>query len=704
MRENVHAQEWYTYRTMAIQILSQDVAAKIAAGEVVERPANVAKELIENSLDAGANEVQVEIRQGGQRLLQVTDDGHGIPAAELPLAAQRHATSKLDSAADLDCITSFGFRGEALYSIAAVSHLTLRSRRSDAETGAELHVEGGRVTRNQPAGLPPGTIVTVENIFFNTPARRKFLRRPATEAGNIAAIVQRYALAYPSCRFKFVTDGKLTFFTDGSGRVDDALAKIYGRENAQQMIGVGRIGEKAADRRERTAASEQFESLSQRERQAEKDEVEFMSDPAPSRVPASPPATGNSAHRHAGPASSAGHGAVQVSGYVSPLSFTRPTRAQINLFINRRYVEDRSLTHAVVQAYHTLLPVGRFPLAVLFIDLDPSEVDVNVHPRKTEVRFVDSNKVFRAVQNSVRRAVTESAGVPTMGLGKEGERPAASQVFSHVEDFDPHGADHVRQSGWSARRQAILNAGVGRQPSVPSDMPSAGQPGADPLPDEPNAQADVSPQAAGQSEESPRHDVQALPPLRVVGQAGAMYVVAEGPEGLYLIDQHAAHERILYEKYMAQRARGGTDGGTARQGLLTPISLHVGNALAGMVAQHVDTLNAVGFDVEHFGGDTFLVRAVPGVLSNQDAERALNEIVQGLVENRDLVGEALEARLVKMVCKRASIKAGQILSDIEMKELVRQLEACRSPRTCPHGRPTMLQLSSGELERAFKRT
>ena len=704
MRENVHAQEWYTYRTMAIQILSQDVAAKIAAGEVVERPANVAKELIENSLDAGANEVQVEIRQGGQRLLQVTDDGHGIPAAELPLAAQRHATSKLDSAADLDCITSFGFRGEALYSIAAVSHLTLRSRRSDAETGAELHVEGGRVTRNQPAGLPAGTIVTVENIFFNTPARRKFLRRPATEAGNIAAIVQRYALAYPSCRFKFVTDGKLTFFTDGSGRVDDALAKIYGRENAQQMIGVGRIGEKAEDRRERTAASEQFESLSQRERQAEKDEIEFMSDPAESRVPASPPAAGNPAHRPAGSASSAGPGGVQVSGYVSTLSFTRPTRAQINLFINRRYVEDRSLTHAVVQAYHTLLPVGRFPLAVLFIDLDPSEVDVNVHPRKTEVRFVDSNRVFRAVQNSVRRAVTESAGVPTMGLGKEGERPAASQVFPHVEDFDPHGADHVRQSGWSARRQAILNAGVGRQPSVPSEMPGAGQPGADPLPDEPNAQADVSPQAAGQSEESPRHDVQALPPLRVVGQAGAMYVVAEGPEGLYLIDQHAAHERILYEKYMAQRASGGTDGGTARQGLLTPIYLHVGNALAGMVAQHVDTLNAVGFDVEHFGGDTFLVRAVPGVLSNQDAERALNEIVQGLVENRDLVGEALEARLVKMVCKRASIKAGQILSDIEMKELVRQLEACRSPRTCPHGRPTMLQLSSGELERAFKRT
>ncbi len=690
---------------MAIQILSQDVAAKIAAGEVVERPANVAKELIENSLDAGANEVQVEIREGGQRLLQVTDDGHGIPAAELPLAAQRHATSKLGSAADLDRITSFGFRGEALYSIAAVSQLTLKSRHSDAETGAELHIHGGRVTRNQPAGLPVGTIVTVENIFFNTPARRKFLRRPTTEAGNIAAIVQRYALAYPSCRFKFVTDGKLSFFTEGTGRVDEVLAKIYGRENAQQMIGVGRLQEKAAAHQAGTTASEQSDRCSQRERQPAKDEVDFMSDSADSRIPTSPLAAGNSAHRPAGLASSASLGGVQVSGYVSSISLTRPTRAQINIFINRRYVEDRSLTHAVVQAYHTLLPVGRFPLAVLFVDLDPSEVDVNVHPRKTEVRFVDSNKVFRAVQGSVRRAVIESTGVPTVDLGEEGERAAALQVFLPTEGSDPQEPDHVRQSGWSARRHAILNAGVGRQPAKPFDMPRAEQPGADPLLDESNAQSDdLPPQTAGESEESPRHDEQTLPPLRVVGQAGAMYVVAEGPEGLYLIDQHAAHERILYEKYMARRASGGTDGGTARQGLLTPISIYVGNALAGLVAQHLDTLNAVGFDVEHFGGDTFLVRAVPSVLSNQDAERALNEIVQGLAENRDLVGEELEARLVKMVCKRASIKAGQILSDIEMKELVRQLETCQSPRTCPHGRPTMLQLSSGELERAFKRT
>ena len=686
---------------MAIQILSQDVAAKIAAGEVVERPANVAKELIENSLDAGATEVQVEIREGGQRLLQVTDDGHGIPAAELPLAAQRHATSKLYSAADLDCITSFGFRGEALFSIAAVSRLTLRSRHSAAESGAELHIEGGAVMRNQPAGLPVGTVVSVENIFFNMPARRKFLRRPTTEASHIAAIVQRYALAYPACRFKYVSDGKLSFLTEGTGRIDDVLSKIYGREIAHQMIGVGR------SREDHAADSDQVGKTSQPERQPVEDEISFMADFDESPAPGSGPAIGKAEDRRMVPAPTSGLAGVRVSGYVSLLSLTRPTRAHINLFVNRRYVEDRSLTHAVVQAYHTLLPVGRYPLAVLFVELDPAEVDVNVHPRKTEVRFVDSNKIFRAVQRSVRRAIIDSAGVPEMPLAGEGERPADTPAEPPTDGFDSQATFQPHQSGWSARRNAILGAGIGRQPTIPFDMPRADQPDAEPLLNAPNPPpvATAPPTATTAESDAPPRDVeQTLPPLRVVGQAGAMYVVAEGPEGLYLIDQHAAHERILYEKFMAQRESGGVSRGIPRQGLLAPISLHVGDARAGLVAQHLNELDAIGFGVEHFGGDTFLVRAIPSVLSDQDSERALDEIVQGLAEYRDLVGEELEARLVKMVCKRASIKAGQILSDIEMKELVRQLEQCRSPRTCPHGRPTMLQLSAGELERAFKRT
>ena len=293
----------------------------------------------------------------------------------------------------------------------------------------------------------------------------------------------------------------------------------------------------------------------------------------------------------------------------------------------------------------------------------------------------------------------DNASVPELPLAGQGERPAD-------EEGEPPSV-HLDQSGWAARRQSILNAGMGRQPAMPFDTPDANPPETEPPPTvRPPLPDNASPPAppANEPDAPPPDPAQTLPPLRVVGQAGAMYVVAEGPEGLYLIDQHAAHERILYEKFMAQRAQGGAGEEIARQGLLEPISLHVGDARAGLVAQHLSELNAIGFGVEHFGGDTFLVRAIPGALSNQNAERALDEIVQGLAENRDLVGEELEARLVKMVCKRASIKAGQILSDIEMKELVRQLEQCRAPRTCPHGRPTMLQLSAGELERAFKRS
>ncbi len=643
---------------MAIELLSQDVAAKIAAGEVVERPANVAKELIENSLDAGASAVRVEIREGGQRLLRVSDDGHGIPASELELAVARHATSKLRSAADLDAIATLGFRGEALYSIAAVSRMRLGSRARGSDAGAEVLVEGGSVQHNRSAGLPFGTVVTVENIFFNVPARRKFLRRPATEAGHMAAIVQCYALAYPACRFQYLNEGKLAFSTDGNGRVIDVMTKIYGRESAQQLIDVGGMREGSGSA-----------GLGARQAPGADWEVSFMADEAPA-----------SAGTRAG---------VSVGGYVSLPSLTRASRAQIDLFVNRRYVEDRSLTHAVVQAYHTLLPVGRFPLAALFVELEASEVDVNVHPRKTEVRFADARSVFTAVQRAVRQAVVGGAGVPDLPSRRDSSLSLAG------ED----------RSGWAARRQSILDAGTGRQPVMPADLPYNRAPDTDPLSAPGGRQPDSGGTAALKADEetAPADPEQSLPPLRVVGQAGAMYVIAEGPEGLYLIDQHAAHERILYEKFMAQREQSGGPA-AARQGLLEPITLHVGDVRAGLVVQHLAELNAVGFSVEHFGGDTFLVRAVPSALSHQDCERVLDEIVQGLAENRDLVGEELEARLVKMVCKRASIKAGQILSDIEMKELVRQLEQCAAPRTCPHGRPTMLQLRAGELERAFKRT
>lgn len=640
---------------MPIQILVPEVASKIAAGEVVERPSNVVKELLENSIDAGATEVRVEAREGGRRLLRVVDNGHGIPADEIPLAFERHATSKLNTVDDLNHIATFGFRGEALYSIAAVSQVTLTSRHYEQPFATSIRVEGGVAQAPTRAGAPIGTTVTVENLFYNVPARQKFLRTAATESGQIAAIIQHYALAYPERRFSFVNDGRLVFQSTGNGDLRDVLIMLYGRDNAQQMVSLTGVAASSAHSLDNLAL-----------------DVDFRSDASTVSTSTTPSQTG-----------------AHVRGYVSLPSLTRANRSAIDIFVNRRYVEDRSLTHAVVQAYHTLLPVGRYPVAVVFVDIDPSQVDVNVHPQKTQVRFVEERSVFSAVQKAVRRTLINAAPIPDLGIDEDGRLARAAGETAELP------------SGWASRREAILSAGD--QPHfdivVPAPQPTGVLP----------SFATAATASANAPDASPVNkrtttgvtSVPKLPPLRVVGQIGAMYIVAEGPEGLFLIDQHAAHERILYEQYMLQRANNQT--GVARQHLLQPLTLHVGARLTGQVAAHLNALQHIGFEVEAFGGDTFLVRAVPSVLAGEDPLRTLEEIATTLSERRNLVGEEIEADLVKMVCKRAAIKAGQLLSDIEMQELVRQLELCQSPRTCPHGRPTMIQLSATELEKAFGR-
>ncbi len=415
---------------MTIHILAPDVAAKIAAGEVVERPANAAKELIENCLDAGASEVRVEIREGGRRLLRVVDNGHGMTADEAPLAFARHATSKLQTADDLDRIATFGFRGEALYSIAAVSHVTLITRHKSEEFGLQMRLEGGNLTDQSRAGSPVGTSISIEHLFFNTPARAKFLRQPATEAGQIASVIQRYALAYPKVRFSLVNEGKLVFQSNGSGDLFDVMVKVFGVDEAKQMIplGAGNKGQGSED-----AAFDLIE------------EVDFMGNSAQIEAAISNP---NSAFAQSQ--------SPTVSGYTSLPLLTRPNRTGITLFVNRRYVEDRTITHAVVQAYHTLLPGGRFPLAVVLIELDPSLVDVNVHPQKTQVRFVEERRVFNAVQKAIRRAVMEVVPVPEMTMtnelgGVRGEMNLAPSSPANASAFVPQ--------GWSERRESILSAG-----------------------------------------------------------------------------------------------------------------------------------------------------------------------------------------------------------------------------------------------------
>ena len=680
---------------MTIHLLAPDVAAKIAAGEVVERPANVAKELIENSLDAGATEIRVEIREGGQRLLRVIDNGQGMTAEEAPLALLRHATSKIETADDLYEIQTFGFRGEALYSIAAVSQMTLTTRHKDEPFGTQLRVEGGNVVAQQRAGTPVGTIINIEHLFYNVPARKKFLRKAPTEAGQITAVVQRYALAYPDRRFSLVNEGKLIFQSTGSGNLLDVLVKLYGLENTKQMTPVGLpildfgFSIDAAD----ASVGQLSESYALSE---DVDFMPFSDSEMQSKIK-------NQKSK------------INVFGYASLPTLTRANRSNIDIFVNRRYVEDRSVTHAIVQAYHTLLPGGRYPLAVIFVEIDPGQVDVNVHPQKVQVRFVDERAVFGAVQKAVRRAIVTVAPPPNLTLPTPSPTAASGDAWewSEPEGFTVSTWVEEQPTARPAAQATFDLYTPPNRPAAPLTTPGAAE--------APFNRSAATPTAPAQWPEAGRHPTanqptgierqrevevaaqkRQIPPLRVVGQIGAMYIVAEGPEGMYLIDQHAAHERILYEKYLAQRY-GTVEGEIPRQHLLEPLTLHVGHELTGLVADQLAPLNQVGFEIETFGGDTFLVRAIPSVLSGQDPLRTLEEIVNAMTNRRNLVGEELEARMVKMICKRAAIKAGQLLSDLEMQELIHQLEACQSPRTCPHGRPTMIQLSAGELEKAFGR-
>jgi len=593
---------------MAIRVLSQEVANQIAAGEVVERPASVVKELVENSLDAGARHIIVELEEGGKRLIRVSDDGYGIPADEVEIAFHRYATSKLETIEDLDRIGTLGFRGEALASIASVCRLTLTTRAAGEEIGTRIQLEGGQVTALDAIGAPQGTLIGVENLFYNVPARLKFMKKESTERGHIGALVSRYAMAYPSVRFVLRQGSKEVLRTTGSGDLREVLDEVFGLEAVSQMVPV----EQPAD--------------------TLRDDL--------------PP--------------------IGVNGYASLPALNRSNRNQITLFVNGRWVQDSSLTYAVIQAYHTMLMVGRYPVAVLMISLPPEEVDVNVHPTKAEVRFRQPNAVFSAVQRAVRRTLVDEALPPT--------------IRHEVTWGSPD---------WAARRDRIAQVTGDRIRQMNIDMEMEG-PGQRPY---------QQPPAGAESEISPPARKRNLPMLRVVGQVGATYVVAEGPTGLYLIDQHAAHERILYEQLMAESIQDAV----ASQELLEAAAVELLPEQVALVEENLEVLHEVGFSVEPFGRNTIRLRAVPAIVSGGDPVEALLAAV-GEIECGEMPTEATaEEILIARVCKQVAVKAGQVLSYEEMAALIRQLEDCESPRTCPHGRPTMLHMSAEQLAKEFGR-
>ena len=575
---------------MPIHLLDTLVVSKIAAGEVVERPALAVKELVENSLDAGATRITIEVQGGGLQSIRVVDDGSGIPAGEAALAFERHATSKLTSADDLMSITSLGFRGEALPSIAAVSQVSLLTRPSSAQAGTLVEAREGNVEGRKSQGSPPGTSIVVRRLFQNVPARLKFLRSEATELGHIQDLVSRFALCFPSVAFSLEIDGRKALASPGTGDGREAAAAVYGANVAADLVEI------APD---------------------EADDATY-----------------------------------RVSGLVSPPSLHRANRNAISLFVNGRWVQNRSLTFAVVEAYQNLLPERRNPIAILRIAVPLEEVDVNVHPTKREVRFRREGDVFSAVQKAVRSTLVGAAPV----------------------------------AAFRAQGQAFGSA-AGLSPWRPPPRPSEGQGALDLIPWRDNAGVDSG-------RETPRS---ILPVLRVVGQIQTTYIVAEGPDGMYLIDQHAGHEQVVYERVRDQVAAGAAE----RQGLLEPAVVELTPALEAALKSQQETLERYGFDLESFGEGACLVRAVPGAFRSRPGQ-ALIEVLEALLDG-DQEQASREWRLAATVACHSAVRAGDVLSHQEMSELVRSLEVAQEPYTCPHGRPIIIHLSTASLEREFGR-
>jgi DNA mismatch repair protein MutL len=624
---------------MPIRLLSEDIASQIAAGEVVERPASVVKELLENALDAGAKTITVDVEGAGRASIRVSDDGAGIPAAEVELAFARHATSKIESADDLFSVGTLGFRGEALASIASVSRTSVITRYAAEADGTQIKFEGSNLISRGLIGAPRGTVIAVENLFFNVPARLKFLKSETAERGHITALVTRYALAYPLARFRLNFDNRNVFQSSGNGDLRETLVAVYGVDVARQLLEV-----------------------------IPADAPEPPPDPLPEADDEWPLALRERSITNYQLRSS-----ITVSGYISPPALNRSNRKEITFFVNGRWVQDIRLSAAVMQAYHTMLMVGRYPIALIMLNMPAVEVDVNVHPAKAEVRFRKSDEAFSVVERAVRRTLIYRAPVPQIEPAHWSTGPTASfgssqPIFSNIPPrFDADSIPPLSQLPAAVQASNF-------QPPITNDQ---------------------SPISAAQ----PSLPTSYVPLLRVIGQIGAAYVVAEGPDGLYLIDQHAAHERVLYEAFSLQRAAAQI----VSQALLDPVAVEVPPAAATILHTQIETLNHLGFSIEPFGGNTFLVRSLPTVIGQIDPARAVRVVVEDFEEDETVLAAEVEARLIARVCKRAAVKAGQVLSPAEQLELVRRLESCQSPRTCPHGRPTMIHLSVDMLEKQFGR-
>ncbi len=652
-----------------IRILAENVANKIAAGEVVERPASVVKELLENALDAGARSIRIEVESGGKRLIRVIDDGSGMNHDDALLAFERHATSKLRTADDLLSIATLGFRGEALPSIASISRLLLETRTPEEEQGTRIEFAGGKLISVKPAGIPAGTSISVADIFYCVPARRKFLKSETTELGHIASLVTHYALAHPETHFLLKTPSQLILDCAPVEKLSERVYQLFGRQALDELMEIppneGPV---------RSAITEP---------QLEADEQAAT---------------------------------LRISGFASRPEVQRSNRNGIYIFVNRRLVRDRLLLHAIHEAYRNVTPPGVFPVVLLFLDLPYQEVDVNVHPAKIEVRFRHPQFVHDFTRDALRHALSIARPIP----GFPAARAAAAGVASGAPGSLAGGAP----PSYTAAGAIALPPGPPRaeipfglasgaataeafELSVGPDRPFAQRLGFDsnaamnfPMPAQ-GASADAAAAMAGSD-----HGTGALPSpeeiadLKPLGQVNSSFIIAVNGEGLWIIDQHVAHERVLFEQHLRARREGELGG----QRMLLPVMVELSPRQLVTFEQIGEELRANGFEAELMGARSVAIQAAPAGIAGGDAEKLLFEILDGIArENQSISIDSLQSKIAASTSCHAAIKVNTPLDTTKMEWLLGELAKTEYPMSCPHGRPVVLRYSVREIERAFKR-
>ena len=602
-----------------IKLLSEDLINKIAAGEVIERPASVVKELIENSLDARATKITVEIKDSGQELIKVTDNGEGMEPEDAETSLVRHATSKIQDDEDLFAIKTLGFRGEALASIAAVSELTLTTKRIEALEGYTLTAEAGKIIRSGIIGSEPGTMIEVRHLFFNTPARKKFLKTDSVELGHIIEVVTRYALINPRVTFRLYHEGHELMNSPGVEDWRSNLASIYGLTLAKKMLEIR--------------------------------------------------------HTEAG---------VDTQGFISAPYDCRNDKSQQQLFVNRRWVRNNDVINAVYDAYHALLFVNKHPILVLNINLDPATIDVNIHPTKADIKFEQREKVYQAVYAAVKETLQKNNLIPIVDIDEREEQvtlesaePAA--VSTKTGASSHYAFDSSTQEVFRVQETVAVNYNDSEVSELYTDSTASA------VLSEPELAAEALVQ-------------QKIPPLRLLGQIHKTFFVGETPEGLFLIDQHAAHERILYEEFMEQYLHKRV----AVQRLLKGIIIESTPQEKIITLEHKYALEQLGLTLELFGQDAFIVTTVPSVFGRIQPAELVSEVVNKLQEGKNKIEEIQEVIITRMAC-RAAVMAGDMVTIPQMEEFLKQLNGTKAPYTCPHGRPTMFKITVDELERKFRR-